>query len=115
MDDTLEIDEIPEETTVDEKEILEIGCDKEVFRKLSDAGILHFFTMFLNLVNKDKYPLHNITLLLWLETDKWYNCSTLHGMRFWKITKDFWRASYRMFQGKFLCFMNGPRGLGTYL
>ena len=71
----------------------------------------NFFTMFLNLVNKDKYPFHNIALLLWLETVNCFNCTTLHEMRFRNITKDFWR----MFHGKFLFFMNEPRGLGTYL
>jgi hypothetical protein len=115
MDVLFDIPDDKNDAKTEEKQFLEICCDKDVLRKLSDARILHFLTIFLSLVKKDKYPLTNIALLLWLETVKWYNCSTLHEMRFWKITKDFWRAGYRMFQGKFLCFMNGPRGLGTFL
>ena len=27
----------------------------------------------------------------------------------------FWRAGYRLFHGKFLSFMSGPRGIGTFV
>jgi hypothetical protein len=43
------------DTKTEEKQFLEICCDNDVLRKLSDARILPLFTIFLFLVKKDKY------------------------------------------------------------
>ncbi|XP_053397710.1 uncharacterized protein LOC128556471 [Mercenaria mercenaria] len=115
LEERVLFDEMSEELTEEEKDFLDIASDKAVLRQLSEAKILHYLTIFLTLIKLNKYPLANIAFLLWLETVKWYNCNSLQEMRFFKITKDFWRAGYRLFRGKFLCFMSGPRAIGSFL
>ena len=98
----------------DYKEFIEMASDKEVLDKLFEFKLLHYFRLFFSLLKQGKYPLKNIALLLWLETVKWYSCITLREMRFWKTTKNFWRAGYRLFHGKFISFMSGPRSIGYF-
>ena len=96
------------------KEFVKIASDKEVLDKLYKFKILYYFRLFFNLLKQGRYPLKNLALLLWLETVKWYSCGKLNEMRFWKTTKNFWRAGYRLFHGKFISFMSGPRCIGHF-
>ena len=44
---------------------------------------------------------------------KFYDCANTSEMRYSDITKRFWKAGYRLFHGKFLYFMGGPKNIGT--
>lgn len=108
-------DEFVEPISEESKEYIDIATGKEVIEKLSKYGLLFYFTLFFKLVSKDRYPLTNIALLLWLETVRWFSLGTCQEMWYWEVTKMFWRAGHRLFHGKFLSFMSGPRSVGTVL
>ena len=102
-------DEMEEEITEEAKAFIDIASDSDVLEEISKAGYLNYFTEFFQLVKQKKYPLSNIAFLLWLETVRWFSCATASHMWYWNKTKKFWRAGYRLFHGKFLTFMAGPR------
>ena len=101
-----------EEITEEAKTFIDIASDSIVIDEISKAGYLHYFIDFFKLVKERKYPLSNICFLLWLETVRWFSCATAQNIWYWNETKTFWRAGYRLFHGKFLTFMSGPRYTG---
>lgn len=76
---------------------------------------LYYFTLFFKLVKAGRYSLSNIAVLLRLETVRWFSLQTCQQMWNWEAIKMFWRAGYRLFNGKFLTCMSGPRGMGKFL
>jgi hypothetical protein len=69
------------------------------------------FQKFTELVKNDKFPLDNLSLLLFLETIRFFATSSTSEMRYSDITKRFWKVGYRMFHGKFLYFMDGTKSV----
>ena len=63
-----------------------------VCKKLENAGCLNDFITFLHLVNKDKFPLDNISFLLFLDTARFLGLSNLSQMTYPHQTKHFWKA-----------------------
>ena len=51
-------------------------------------------------------------MLLWLETVRWFSIGSTQEIWYLKATKNFWRAGYQLFHGKFISFGPGPRGVG---
>ena len=115
INENVVFDEFEETITEETKEYIDIATKKIVIEKLSESGLLYYFTLFLRLVEKNNYSLSNIALLLWLETVRWFSLESCQEMWHWEQTKRFWRAEYRLFHGKFLSFMSGPRGMGEFL
>ena len=112
LDENVLFDEFEEEISQEAKTYIDIATDKTVIDSLSKAGYLSYLISFFHLVKQNKYPLRNLAFLLWLETVRWFSCITLSEMWYWNETKKFWRAGYRLFHGKFLTFMSGPRSEG---
>ena len=83
------------------------------FKVLNKAGLKEQFLAFFQLVANNSFPLDNLSLLLFLETVKFFYCANTSEMRYSDITKWFWKAGYRLFHGKFLYFMGGPKNIGT--
>ena len=75
------------------------------FNVLNDAGLGEQFMAFFELVLARKFPLNNISLLLFLETVRFFNCESTTEMRYSDDTKRFWKSGYRLFHAKFLYFM----------
>ena len=115
LNENVIFDEFEETITEEYKEYIDIASDKVVMKKLSEAGLLYYFVLFFQLVKAGKYSLSNIAMLLWLETVRWFSLETCQQMWYWETTKMFWRAGYRLFHGKFLTFMSGPKGIGKFL
>ena len=65
------------------------------------------FELFLKLVLKENFPLDNIAFLLFLDVAKWFSEQNAASMRYYDVTKNFWRLGFRLFHGKFLNFMKG--------
>ena len=82
------------------------------FNVLNDAGLGEQFMAFFELVLARKFPLNNISLLLFLETVRFYNCESTTEMRYSDDTKRFCKSGYRLFHAKFLYFMGGPKHVG---
>ena len=83
------------------------------FKDLNKAGLKEQFLAFFQLVANNSFPLDNLSLLLFLETVKFFYRANTSEMRYSDITKRFWRAGYRLFHGKFFYFMGGPKNIGT--
>ena len=60
------------------------------------AGLKEQFLTFFELVAVNSFPLNNLSLLLFLETVKFYYCSNTSEMRYSDITKRFWKAGYKI-------------------
>lgn len=80
--------------------------------KLSDAGLKFEFMTFLKLVVEDRYPLDTLALRLFLETARFYSLTSSTLMWWWPETMRFWRTCYRLFHGKVIALMAGPRNMG---
>ena len=79
--------------------------------KLEASGKAKDFVNFLSLVKEDKFPLDNISFLLFLETTRFYSQKHTSEMWYYTETKRFWKTGYRPFHGKFLYYMDGPRNV----
>ena len=79
------------------------NSDREtVLSKLKAKGLDSDFQKFIVLIKNEKFPLDNLSLLLFLETIRFFATSNTSEMRYSDITKRFWKVGYRMFHGKFL-------------
>lgn len=76
--------------------------------ELSKANIWENFSLFLNLVSANSFPLDNLSFLLFLDTVAFYSCKTTTQMVYLPQTKRFWKTGYRLFHAKFLYYMGGP-------
>lgn len=64
---------------------------------------------------EDKFPLDNISLLLFLETVRFVSTNTTSEMWYWDTTKRFWKTGYRLYHGNILYYMSGPKNTGQIL
>ena len=59
------------------------------------------------------FPMDNIAFLLFLDVVKWHNSESTTLMRYeCSAINKFWRIGYKMFHGKWLRFMSGPKNKG---
>ena len=82
---------------------------------MEKSGFKDFFLIFFELILDGKYPLDNISLILFLETVQIFNCQPTSQMKYSQVSLRFWKAGYRLFNGKFLFFMGGPKNIGDVL
>ena len=73
INENVVFDESEGTITEESKEYIDIATDKIVIEKLSEAGLLYYFSFFFQLVKTGKYSLSNIAMLLWLETVRWFS------------------------------------------
>lgn len=79
-----------------------------VLQKLEALGMDKYFISFLTLI-EGKFPLNNLSFLLFLETVRFFSNQCTTEMRYFPETKRFWRTGYRLFHDKFLYYMGGPK------
>ncbi|MEW8542406.1 MAG: YqaJ viral recombinase family protein, partial [Candidatus Thiodiazotropha sp.] len=79
---------------------------------LKSAGKLEIWKKFNFLLASHKFPLDNIAFLLFLDVVRWFDCDTSVTMRYEPVVKKFWRIGYKLFHGKWLRFMSGPKNKG---
>ena len=84
-----------------------------VLKEMKKNG--HFETWFnLNrMVNDDSFPFENIAFLLVMDVRRFLSCKNTSGIRYSDKVKHFWRIGYRLFHGKWLKCMSGPKHTGT--
>ena len=84
-----------------------------VIEKLKQCGQLDLYMKWCNLVATNRFPLDNICYLLFLDVVQWFSSSQTSQMRYFQEeTLNFWKVGYRLFHGKFLRFMGGPKNSG---
>ena len=97
---------VTEDIKNDMSEILPI-----VLTKLQKVGLLLDFCNFLRLIKTDKFPLHNISMLLFFEVVHWYSLDSTSQMVYSDECMKFWKVFYKLFHGKALqrpSVMSGP-------
>ena len=90
-----------------EKEMLSIL--PSVLSKLRGAGFMIPFCMFLRMISTDKFPLHNIALLLFFDVVRWYSLENTSQMLYSPECMKFWKVMYIFFHGKTFRFMAGMK------
>ena len=81
--------------------------------KLKSAGLWHEFQRsLLEQIVDGKFPLDNLSLLLFLETAKWYSLEDKKTMNYRDTTVQVWKIGYRICHGTFLRLMSGSGGDG---
>ena len=82
----------------------------KVIDTLKEHGKMQEFLSFNRLLSEDKFPLDNIAFLLFLDVVRWLSLEeTATRMRYSDEVKCFWRTGLRLFHGRFLRFMGGPK------
>ena len=84
----------------------------KAFKILNRVGLGTQFHAFFSLIVENKFPLDNISMLLFLETVRFYDCDNTSQMRYLEETRRFWKSGFRLFHAKFLYFMGGPKHVG---
>ena len=84
-----------------------------VAEKLRQCRYLDTYSKWCHMMSDDTFPVENICFRLFLDVVEWYSAPNTSQMRsIPDETKRFWEVGYRLFKGKFLRFMAGPRGIG---
>ena len=65
------------------------------------------------MVNDGSFPFENIAFLLFMDVCRFLSSKNTRGIRYSDKVKHFWRIGYRLFHGKWLKFMSGPKHTGT--
>ena len=85
----------------------------KVIETLKDNGKLPEFLAFSRLLSENKFPLDNIAFLLFIDVVRWFSLDdSATCMRYSDEVKTFWRTGLRLFHGRFLRFMGGPKHKG---
>ena len=69
------------------------------------VGLLSDFCNFLRLTKADKFPLHNISALLFFEDVHWFSLGNISQMNYSDECIKFWKVFYMLFHGKVLRFI----------
>ena len=80
---------------------------------LKAAGKYEAFKKFMTLVANATFPLGNIAFLLFLDIITWFSESNSSKMKYlYPETVQFWRIGQKLFHGRFLRFISGPKNQG---
>ena len=86
-----------------------------VLSELKKYELQEPFVHFFQEVADGKFPLTNISFLLWLDVVNWYKHEVTSSMRYMEQTKKFWKLGWRHFGGKFVRFMTGFKNTSDVL
>ena len=111
-----------------ESEISETETDKDdstfkelvellpgVINTLKDGGRLSEYVAFNRLLHEGDFPLDNIAFILFLDVVRWFTLDESTQMRYSDPVKLFWLTGLRLFHGRFLRFMGGPKHTGQII
>ena len=73
----------------------------KTFKNLNKVGLGTQFHAFFSLIVENKFSLDNISMLLFLETVRFYDCDNTSQVRYLEETKHFWKPAYRLFHAIF--------------
>lgn len=81
-----------------------------VIEEIKRSGKIEEYVASHRLVSVKKFPLNNIAYLLFLDVVRWFALEhSTSQMRYSDEVKLFWRKGLRLFHGRFLRFMSGPK------
>ena len=106
------MDVYEEGTDDDEREIL-IKLIPSVVETMKNHGQLETWIQFNQLLSTQSFTMDNIAFLLFLDVVRWYGKTSTTQMRYNDIAVNkLWRIGYKMFHGKWLRYMSGPKNKG---
>ena len=65
------------------------------------------------MVNDGSFPFENRAFFLFMDVCRFLSCKNTSRIGYSDKVKHFWRIGYRLFHGKWLKFMRGPKFTGT--
>ena len=81
----------------------------EVLNIFNQNNVKEDFVSFFKLVSQNKFPMNNVAFILFLDAVKWFGSNDTRAVRYSDTSlKLFWLGK-RLFGGKFLRFMGGPK------
>ena len=87
-----------------------------VIDNFKKAGLLTQYIKFCNLVSSGNFNLRQISHLLFLDVVEFMSAGKGQAMRYnFPETLKFWRVGYKLFHGRFIRFMGGPKYAGKVL
>ena len=92
--------------------IIGSGMLRSLLWKLCSNRMLPDFMRLMETLNNGRLPLNNIAWILVLERARFASCDTTVGMRYNKVTKNFWSIVYRLCKGSGLKFFSGEKNWG---
>lgn len=83
---------------------------------MKNQGQLQTWTQFNQMLSTQSFPMDNIAFLLFLDIVQWYGTQSTTEMRYDNsAVNKFWRIGYKMFHGKWLRYMSGPKHKGDLI
>ncbi|KAL5011712.1 hypothetical protein ScPMuIL_010263 [Solemya velum] len=86
-----------------------------VIENLKKHGQFEIWKKFHEMLSENRFPMDNIAYLLFLDVVKWFGHENVVSMRYDEQVTKFWRIGYRLFHGRFLRFMSGPKHKGQVI
>lgn len=86
-----------------------------VITSLKKAGHLETWMKLNRMISEDTFPFANIAFLLFMDVCKFLDNTNTSSMKYSELVKKFWRIGYRLFHGKWLKFMGGPKHGGMLI
>ena len=83
-----------------------------VLEEMKKSGHLKPWMDFHRMVGNGEFPFDNIAFQLFMDVCRFYSCDNTSEMTYSEAVKRFWRIGYRLFHGKWLKFMGGPKHTG---
>ena len=80
-----------------------------VLSSLKDSGKLEEYILYNKLVAEKRFPLDNIAFLLFNDVVRWFGSEHSTQFRYSEECKLFWNTGFKLFRGRFLRFMGGPK------
>jgi hypothetical protein len=88
-----------------------IDCIPSVIDEMRKIGLLENWISFNQMLARREFPLNSIAFLLFIVC-KFLSKENSSAMRYSNKVKQFWRIGYKLFHGKWLRFMGGPKHRG---
>ena len=106
-----EDDNAREDIIREEDKILQ-DCIPGVREEMKKSGNLDTWIRFNKMLASKEFPLYNIAFLLFMDVCKFLSLENTSSMRYSDKVKEFWRIGFKLFHGKWLRFMGGPKHRG---
>lgn len=86
-----------------------------VLSSMREHGLYEVWKKFHEMVAAGSFPMKNIAYLLFLDVVRWYSSESTTTMRYDDVVSRFWRTGYKLFHGRFLRFISGPKNRGEII
>lgn len=82
---------------------------------MKSFGCLKPWIQFHQMVSEGTFPMNNICFQLFLDVVRFFGTQSTIEMRYSNEVKRFWMTGFRLFHGRFLRFMGGPKNAGQLI